>query len=173
VNAGIGTTPGRWLFAVFLITLWCGHLGSYGRQSSHDGAIRLLASGFSTWIAQAQWIHHIENADLAVVAPAKIQLQLNSILQTCPSLPFFRTNAAGILAYDLPAAQQMSDTEAEPLIQAALDLLRQGALTHPSNAAICHLEMGKIILLKRGDPKQAEHYFLLAAGKIKVPDQQH
>jgi hypothetical protein len=162
-------------FPVILVLLWCTNLSSPAFKSSriHDAphsSLRTLTSGFGPWIAQAQWIAQIENVDMSSASPVKIQGSLERIINLSPSLPFFRINAASILAYDLPVLLQLHARERDNLVQAALDLLQKGTTLDLRNAPLYHLEMGKIHLLKRSDPEQAYHYFQLAAGNINDPE---
>lgn len=123
---------------------------------------RIVSSGFNAWIAQGIWISKIENQ--TTLNPESIVLNLSNVLSLEPGNRFYRTNAAGILAYDL-AALDLQPKIRQQYLATSIQLLKEGISRFPEDAAFYHYELGKIYLLKKQDPDQARAHFQIASEK--------
>jgi len=131
------------------------------RTSIAPSIPQILASGFSSWMAQGYWLA-LETTPTRNTLPNVMQ-KVDLVLSLDPDNRFYRTNAAAILAYDLPAEMQMSSDEMNDSIRNALRILDDGTRICPEEAAFYYYEIGKIQLLKLHDPSKARHYFQLAS----------
>lgn len=121
---------------------------------------RVISSGFSCWIAQGIWLSKIENQKSP--DPESIVFNLSTVISLEPHNRFYRTNAAGILAYDLSALDLQPGIQQQYLAR-SLQLLEEGISRYPEDAPFYHYELGKIYLLKKKDVKQARAHFRLAS----------
>ena len=132
---------------------------SYQLVESADPA-RIISSGFNGWIAQGIWLSTIENQKSP--QPASINYNLSKVISLEPGNRFYRTNAAGILAYDLTAGNLHPDTR-QQLLNNSIKVLEEGITRCPKDAPFYHYELGKIYLLKKKNPEQARAHFRLAS----------
>ena len=133
--------------------------------ASHSGH-RLLTSGLSSWIAQGIWISKIDGDRKNPTST--IVNDLHTVLSLDPANTVYRINAAGILAYDLPAATNSTLAQAESYIQEALEILEDGMKVCPEDSSYYFYEFGKIYLLKYKNTERARSYFLKASQKPSI-----
>ena len=164
-------TPARSKFLLFLSALGaCSLINSTftsppSKIVSYSGH-RLITSGLSSWVAQGIWISKIDGNH---EDPTSTMVHdLHTVLSLDPFNTFYRINAAGILAYDLPSVTNSTLAQTESYIQEALKILEKGLKVCPEDSPYYFYEFGKIYLLKYKDTERARSYFIKASQKTSI-----
>jgi hypothetical protein len=124
----------------------------------HYDSGRQITSGWSGWIAHANWLRFFST--VPEDDPKNMVIRIERICRLDPKNYFFIINGVGLLGYDLPAG--LPDSESKVWVDRAVLLLDEALIRRPGDP-FYHYELGKLYLLKRNDPERAKHHFTLAS----------